>query len=202
MPEISCEPSSQRSAVSVQQSAISQKPFHINGPLGRKGHVGHDFHNRNLVRYDIVFEPCFDVRGRGRRSGGQLDKRLKCSRYGLTAAKELGLLEDEIWFKIQGLGSVYLLRGNYDNTKKFLDQGILLAQEHNLPDGIALGETYLSYMALQADNLAEARQHVEQALSNAEGPLFKYRAHHAAGHVARYLEDLVEVEVVRWLDSD
>jgi len=44
-------------------------------------------------------------------------------------------------------------------------------------------------MALQADNLIEAQQHVEQALNHAEDALFKYRAHHAAGHVARYLKD-------------
>jgi tetratricopeptide (TPR) repeat protein len=120
---------------------------------------------------------------------GQLDKRVMCSQYGLTAAKELGNVEDEIWFKIQGLGSVFLLHGHYENTKKYLKEGIQLAQTHNLPDGVALGETYLSYMALQEDKLTKAQQHVERALGYAKGTLFKYRAHTAAGHVARYLED-------------
>jgi tetratricopeptide (TPR) repeat protein len=120
---------------------------------------------------------------------GQLDKRIRCSRYGLTAARELGNVEDEIWFKIQGLGSVFLLRGNYENTKKYLDEGIQLAHKHDLSDGIALGETYLAYMALQVDDLAKAQKHVERALTYAQEPLFNYRAHQAAGHIARYLKD-------------
>ncbi len=120
---------------------------------------------------------------------GQLDKRIKCSQYGLVASKKLGSVEDEIWFTIQGLGSIYLLRGDYNNTAKYLEHGIKLANAHNLPDGIALGETYLGYMALQIGNLEKAQKHVAKALHFAQGPLFKYRAHHAAGHVARQRQD-------------
>lgn len=120
---------------------------------------------------------------------GQLDKRIRCSRYGLTVSHKLGWIEDEMWFTIQGLGSVYLLRGDTENAEQYLTNGIQLAQKHNLVDGIALGETYLVYLALQADDLDAAQQHVERALSHAEGLLFKYRAHQVAGHVARYLRN-------------
>ena len=120
---------------------------------------------------------------------GQLDKRLTCSRYGLQAAKKLAQVEDEMWFALQGLGSVYLLRGDTANTKKYLADGIKLAQEHNLADGFALGETYLSYIAMQSDNLNEAQSHVDHALSCAQGPIFKYRALQTAGHVARQLKN-------------
>jgi LuxR family glucitol operon transcriptional activator len=120
---------------------------------------------------------------------GQLDKRIRCSRYGLTVANKLAVVEDEMWFTIQGLGSVYLLRGDVDQAQKYLTRGIKLAQEHDLVDGVALGETYLVYIALQTDDLETAQQHVEQALSHADGLLFKYRAHQVAGHVARYLRD-------------
>ena len=123
---------------------------------------------------------------------GQLDKRLKCSRYGLTAAKKLGAVEDEIWFAIQGLGSIYLLRGDYQNCTEYLDQGIRLAKNHQLSDAIALGETYFGYMDLQTGKLAEAQIHVDQALRSAQDPLFRYRAHHAAGHIARHLENYEE----------
>ena len=120
---------------------------------------------------------------------GHPDKRLKCSEYALTAARKLGLHEDEIWFAIHGLGSIYLLRGDYDTTEKYLSYGIQLAKEINLLDGLALGHTYIAYKALQMDNLAEAQRNVELALSCAQGALFKYRAHQAAGHVARYTHD-------------
>ncbi|MEW5956822.1 MAG: NB-ARC domain-containing protein [Chloroflexota bacterium] len=120
---------------------------------------------------------------------GQLNLRIKCSQYGLTASRKLGLVEDETWFTIQGLGSVYLVRGDYPNTQKYLRRGLELARTHQLSDGIALGETYLAYLTLQTDKLAEAQEHVKKALSYAQGPFFKYRAHHAAGHVARYLQD-------------
>jgi tetratricopeptide (TPR) repeat protein len=120
---------------------------------------------------------------------GQLDKRIRCSRYGLEVAHKLGVVEDEMWFTIQGLGSVYLLRGNLESADKYLGKGIQLAQKHKLVNGIALGETYLVYMALQSDDLILAQKHVEQALHHAEEPLFKYRAHQVAGHVARYLCD-------------
>ncbi|MFC1975931.1 NB-ARC domain-containing protein, partial [Chloroflexota bacterium] len=118
---------------------------------------------------------------------GHLDKRIRCSQYGLAAANKLGMEEDQMWFTIQGLGSVYLLCGDYENAREYLTQGIQLAQKHNLADGIALGETYLVYMALQADDLPAAKKHVKLALSYAQGLLFKYRAHQVAGHVARYL---------------
>jgi tetratricopeptide (TPR) repeat protein len=120
---------------------------------------------------------------------GQLDKRIKCSQYALIATRKLNMVEDEIWFTIQGLGTVYLLRGDYINTRQYISAGIRLAQKHNLSEGIALGETYLAYLALQTDNLSEAKEHVKRALSYAQEPLFKYRAHHTAGHVARYLKD-------------
>jgi tetratricopeptide (TPR) repeat protein len=99
------------------------------------------------------------------------------------------MVEDEMWFTIQGLGSVYLLRGNLENADKYLTKGIMLAQDHNLENGVALGETYLVYMALQADDLDSAQAHVEEALRHADGLLFKYRAHQVAGHVARYLHN-------------
>ncbi|MBN1217611.1 MAG: hypothetical protein JXM69_01680 [Anaerolineae bacterium] len=120
---------------------------------------------------------------------GQLEKRIRCSRYGLTAAQKLGHPEDEMWFFLQGLGSVYLLRGDYENAQKYLTKGIQLAKTHNLANGIALGETYLVYMALQAGDLTAAQEHVEQALSYAQSPLFNYRAYQVAGHVARDLHN-------------
>jgi LuxR family glucitol operon transcriptional activator len=120
---------------------------------------------------------------------GQLEKRIKCSQYGLTAAQKLGAVEDEIWFTIHGLGSIYLLRGDYKSAARYLNQGINFAQAHSLPDGIALAETYLGYMALQRGDLSEAQNHVDMALQNAESSLFKYRAHHAAGHIARHRQD-------------
>jgi tetratricopeptide (TPR) repeat protein len=120
---------------------------------------------------------------------GQLNLRIKCSEYGLTASRQLGVVEDEIWFTIQGLGSVFLVRGDYPNTEKYLYRGLELAGAYHLSDGIALGETYLAYLTLQTDKLTEAQDHVKRALSYAQGPFFKYRAHHAAGHVARYLQD-------------
>jgi LuxR family glucitol operon transcriptional activator len=120
---------------------------------------------------------------------GQLDSRIKCSQYGLTASRKLGIIEDEIWFTIQGLGSVYLLRGDYPNTEKYLTRGIRLASKHHLPDGVALGKTYLGYMMLQTGKLDEAQKHIDLALNYAEDPFFKYRAHHAAGHIARYKKD-------------
>lgn len=120
---------------------------------------------------------------------GHPDRRLKCSEYALTAAHELGRREDEVWFMIHGLGSIYLLRGEYDTTEKYLSRGLQLAQEINLLDGIALGHTYVAYKALQLDNQAEAQKNVELALQSAQGMLFKYRAFQAAGHVARYTHD-------------
>lgn len=120
---------------------------------------------------------------------GQLDKRIKCSQYGLEAARQISDVEDEIWFTIQGLGSIYLLRGDYKNTDKYLQRGIKLARTHNLLDGIALGETYLGYMALQQGHLEEAQAHINHALNHAQNPFLKYRAHHAAGHVARYMKN-------------
>jgi LuxR family glucitol operon transcriptional activator len=120
---------------------------------------------------------------------GHPDKRLKCSEYALTAAHELRLREDEVWFMIHGLGSIYLLRGEYDTTEQYLSQGLRLAEKINLLDGIALGRTYVAYKALQLDNLAEAQKNVELALHSAQGMLFKYRAYQAAGHVARYTQD-------------
>ncbi len=120
---------------------------------------------------------------------GQLNERIKCSQYGLTASQKLGMVEDEIWFTIQGLGSIYLLRGDYQHTRKYLQRGIKLARAHNSPDGIALGETYLGYIALQTGNLSEAQKHIDLALNYAQGPFFKYRAHHAAGHIARHLQN-------------
>ncbi|MCL4301995.1 MAG: hypothetical protein KJ077_40250 [Anaerolineae bacterium] len=120
---------------------------------------------------------------------GHPDKRLKCSEYALTAAHELKLREDEVWFMIHGLGSIYLLRGEYDTTEQYLSRGLNLAEEINLLDGIALGHTYFAYKALQLDRLAEAQQNVELALRNAQDMLFKYRAYQAAGHVARYTHD-------------
>jgi tetratricopeptide (TPR) repeat protein len=44
-------------------------------------------------------------------------------------------------------------------------------------------------MALQRGDLSEAQNHVDMALQNAESSLFKYRAHHAAGHIARHRQD-------------
>ena len=117
---------------------------------------------------------------------GQLDKRIRCSEYGLLAAQQLGVAEDEIWFAIQGLGSIYLLRGDYHNVKKYLKQGIELAKQRDVPDAIALGETYLGYMDLQIGDLENAQKHVDVALDSAKSALFQYRAYHAAGHVARY----------------
>jgi tetratricopeptide (TPR) repeat protein len=123
---------------------------------------------------------------------GQLNKRLQCSEYGLLAAKNLNDVEDIIWFNIQGFGSIHLLRGDYPNTEKYLKQGIKLAKKHNFPNAVALGETYLGYMDLQQGHLAEAQKHIDLALTSAQDPLFRYRAHHAAGHIARYLEQYDE----------
>lgn len=120
---------------------------------------------------------------------GQLIKRLKCSEYGLTAAKMLGAIEDEIWFAIQGLGSIYLLRGDYANTRHYLNYGLELAKTHHVSDAIALGETYLGYMDMQNGQMTEAQKHIDLALQSAQEPLFRYRAHHAAGHIARQLEN-------------
>ena len=120
---------------------------------------------------------------------GQLQKRLKCSEYGLTAAKMVGAVEDEIWFAIQGLGSIHLLRGDYVNTQANLDYGLRLAKEYNILDAIALGETYLGYMDMQTDHLPEAQKHIDLAMESAQDPLFRYRAYHAAGHIARQLEN-------------
>ncbi len=125
---------------------------------------------------------------------GHPDKRLKCSEYALTAARELRLREDEVWFSIHGLGSIYLLRGEYKTTEKYLAQGLQLAEKINLRDAIALGHTYRAYKALQMDDLAEARKNVDLALSSAQEPLFKYRAHQAAGHVARYTQDFEQAK--------
>ena len=126
---------------------------------------------------------------------GQLDERVKCSHYGLAAAQKLGLVEDQVWFTIHGLGSIYLLRGDYQQTETLLKRGIALAQAHHLANGIALGETYLVYLALQKGNLPAAQRHMEQAIAHAEGPLFKYRAHHAAGHVARQQQDFEQARL-------
>jgi tetratricopeptide (TPR) repeat protein len=126
---------------------------------------------------------------------GQLDKRIKCSRYGLTASRKLGATEDEIWFTVQGLGSIYLLRGDYANAEKYLKRGIQLAKKHNVYDGIALGETYLGYMALQRGNPIEAQKHIDMALNYAKSSLFKYRAHHAAGHIARHRQDFEQAKM-------
>jgi tetratricopeptide (TPR) repeat protein len=120
---------------------------------------------------------------------GQLEKRIKCSELGLLAAQALAAVEDEIWFTIQGLGSIYLLRGDHENTRACLTQGIKLAQAHHSSDGIALGEIYLGYLAIQTGQLTEAQTHIDLALSQAQDPILKYRAHHAAGHVARYLKN-------------
>jgi LuxR family glucitol operon transcriptional activator len=125
---------------------------------------------------------------------GHPDKRLRCSEYALTAAKTLGNLEDEIWFSVHGLGSIYLLRGEYKTTEKYLNYGIQLAKQINLLDGIALASTYLAYKALQLDNLAEARKNVEIALNSAQHALFKHRAYQAAGHVARYTQDFEQAK--------
>ncbi len=120
---------------------------------------------------------------------GHPDKRLRCSEYALTAAQKVGAQEDEIWFSVHGLGSIYLLRGDYDTTEKYLRQGIELARQINLLDGVALGLTYLAYKALQLDNLTAAKANVELALSCAQQPFFQHRAYQAAGHVARYTQD-------------
>ena len=120
---------------------------------------------------------------------GQLEKRIKCSELGLLAAQALAAVEDEIWFTIQGLGSIHLLRGDHENTRACLTQGVKLAQAHHSSDGIALGEIYLGYLAIQTGQLTEAQAHIDLALSQAQDPILKYRAHHAAGHVARYLKN-------------
>lgn len=121
---------------------------------------------------------------------GHPDKRIKCSEYALAAAKKLEAKEDAVWFSVHGLGSIYLLRGDYDTTEKYLAQGIQLAKEIDLPDGIALGHTYRAYKALQLDDqLAKAQKNVEIALSSTQNPLFKHRALQAAGHIARYIHD-------------
>ena len=101
----------------------------------------------------------------------------------------LGVVEDEIWFAIQGLGSIYLLRGDYANTKKHLKYGLDLAKAHHISDAIALGETYLGYIDMQNGQLTAAQKHIDLALQSAQDPLFRYRAHHAAGHIARQLEN-------------
>lgn len=123
---------------------------------------------------------------------GQLNKRLQCSEYGLLAAQNLEKVEDVMWFHIQGFGSIYLLQGDYPKAEKYLKQGIKLAQKHNFPNAVALGETYLGYIDLQQGHLAEAQKHIDLALASAQAPLFRYRAHHAAGHIARYLENYDE----------
>ncbi len=123
---------------------------------------------------------------------GQLNKRLLCSEYALKAAQQLGIVEDQIWFAIQGFASIYLLRGDYVNTKKYLKYGLKLAKEHGLADAIALGETYYGYMDMQKGKLAEAQAHIDLALNSAQDPLFRYRAHHAAGHIARQKENYEE----------
>lgn len=120
---------------------------------------------------------------------GHPDKRLKCSEYALIAAKALDDREDEVWFSVHGLGSIYLFWGDYDTTEKYLSRGIKLAKEIGLPDGIALAQTYLAYKALQLDNLSEAQKNVESALNCAQDPLIRHRAYQAAGHVARYTQD-------------
>lgn len=102
----------------------------------------------------------------------------------------LAAKEDEVWFSVHGLGSIYLLRGDYDITEKYLTQGIQLAKEIDLQDGIALGHTYRAYKALQLDKeLTEAQKNVEIALSSTQNPLFRHRALQAAGHIARYVHD-------------
>lgn len=116
---------------------------------------------------------------------GQLEKRIKCSKYGLFAARKLNIVEDEMWFAIQGLGSIYLLRGDYERVKKYIKLGLKLARRHEVPDAVALGETYLGYLDLQQGNVEQAQQHIDIALESAHGALFQYRAYHAAGHVAR-----------------
>ncbi|MBI1880226.1 MAG: hypothetical protein HYR94_18730, partial [Chloroflexi bacterium] len=126
---------------------------------------------------------------------GHPDKRIRCGEYALTAARELGLREDEIWFTIHGLGSIYLLRGEYETTEKYLSRGLRLAREIKLLDAIALGHTYVAYKALQLGDLAEAQKNVDLALSNAQEALFKYRAHQAAGHVARYTHDYEQAKI-------
>ena len=120
---------------------------------------------------------------------GQLKKRLQCSEYGLIAAKKLEAVEDETWFAIQGFGSIYLLRGDYTQAEKRLTYGLKLAKKHGFHDAIALGETYFGYMDMQMGNLDGAQKHINRALSSAQDPLFRYRAHHAAGHIARHLEN-------------
>ncbi len=126
---------------------------------------------------------------------GHPDKRIKCSEYALTAAKMLGAKEDEVWFLVHGLGSIYLLRGDYDTTEKYLTQGIQLAREIDLREAIALGHTYRAYKALQLDEeLTAAQKNVEIALSSSQDPLFRHRALQAAGHIARYVHDYAQAK--------
>jgi tetratricopeptide (TPR) repeat protein len=128
------------------------------------------------------------------RHQGQVKKRVKCSEYGIEASNKLNIVEDEVWFTIDGLGLVYHQSGDHKKAKKYVLQGMQLAKKNNLPNAIAWGEVLLSLEALRTENLAEAQQHADEALRHAQDSYAQYRAYRAAGHVARHLGDYQQAE--------
>jgi tetratricopeptide (TPR) repeat protein len=116
---------------------------------------------------------------------GQFVRRIRCSEYGIKASRELGDVEDRIWFIIDGLGLAYHQSGDHERARQLISQGLEQARDQDLPNAISWGEVLLSLEALRMDDLADANTHADEALKHAEAFYAKYRAYRAAGHVAR-----------------
>ena len=122
------------------------------------------------------------------RSGRVLERIDVCNKA-VYAASQLGEFEWEVWLLVDGLGYIFITRGEWENAKNKISEGNFVAERHGFLDGQALALTWLGYLAILQNHYQDAHLYLEQAENLAQTSKVKGRLRFVEGYFALVHQD-------------
>jgi tetratricopeptide (TPR) repeat protein len=125
---------------------------------------------------------------------GRVEERIEICKKVVYAAQQLGEHEWEVWLLVDGLGYIYITRGDWGEARKIILEGESVAKRYNLEDGRALALTWLAYMAVLQKQFEDAEKYFALAQDLAQKPMVKGRLRFVEGCLALARKDYAEAE--------
>jgi len=127
---------------------------------------------------------------------GRLEERILRARQALHAAKQVGAVEDLVWYYVDGLGYVELQRGDYKAAQRSFSTGLTIAESSGNVAGIALAQSRLALLGIATQEDEETRRWIMAALSRISQTEGRVRTsiHHTAGHWFRLQKQYAQAE--------
>ncbi|MBD0779356.1 tetratricopeptide repeat protein [Maribacter sp. ANRC-HE7] len=115
----------------------------------------------------------------------KLDEALEILEPTLLSSKEIGdkYLTSGVYIN---LGRAYLLKDNLKKAQINLDQGLAIAERHNVPSNISLANSYLSELAEKQGNYKKAMTHYKLAQEFEEKTVNERNLRYVGDMISRY----------------